>query len=202
MPMYRVRVDLGGFSGAPGLNTWWFKGDGATPADANIVGNRLQAFYEGVKPLLVTGMTITIPDEMDIFDEATAVLSGSLSMGGPFPATSGAGVQTTLSRATQLKTQFLTGRVSDGRRVAGGIYLGPIHSGAILSSGVIDPTDGEEVVDALSIFSDSLTGNVQHAVYRQPRLASAPGGARAGAGFYVIGYGYKPLPAVIRSRRD
>jgi hypothetical protein len=200
--MYRLRVNLGAFPGAPGLNTWWFKGSGAVTSDADQAGTAVRTFYEAVKGNVIAGMSIDIPSEFDTFDEATGVLSGSIVASGGFASVTGAGVQTTLSRATQMKLRFLTGAVSDGRRVAGGIFLGPLHSAALTGTGAINGTNGTAVVTALNALRVAMTGNLKHAVYRQPREATLELEARAGAGFPCTAYGYKALPGVLRSRRD
>lgn len=202
MPMYRLRVELGAFPGAGGLNTWWFKGDGGTTTDADQVGTALRAFYAAIDNALVNDMTVSIQPSLDTFDEATGVLSGAVAMTSAPAVVEGNGAGSSLSRASQLKLRFLTGSVSDGRRVAGGIYLGPSPAEAFSTDGQVQTTIRNAITTALGTFRDALTGNLQHAVYQQPRDASGGLPQRDGSGYLVTTYAVKTLPAVLRSRRD
>jgi hypothetical protein len=202
MPIYRLRVDLTGFAGAAGLNTWWFAGDGLTVDDANSIGVAVRNFYEAVKTRIVVGTTITPQASLDILDVATGQLAGTVNMSSAPGPTAASGTSAALSRATQLKLRFLTSVVSDGRYIQGGVFLGPASANPINSSGEVNSSDRSAITAALVTNLGGLLGNGTHAVYRQPRRNYKNLPDRDGSYGIVTGYEVKPLPAVLRSRRD
>jgi len=202
MPIYRLRVSLTGFAGAAGLNTWWFAGDGLTVDDANNIGSAVKAFYEAVKTRVVVGTTIAPDASLDILDVATGQLAGTVNMSSAPGVVSASGTSANLSRATQLKLRFLTSIVSDGRYIQGGIFMGPSSANPLNSSGEVNSTDRAAIVAALVTHIGGIVGNGNHAVYRQPRRNYKNLPDRDGSYGIVTGYEVKPLPAVLRSRRD
>lgn len=193
----RARVELTGFEGAPGLNTWHFLNGPLTQADADIVSGALFTFYQDVRDALVSQFEANAPLEVAEVDVATGQTTNvAVPTDTSWTVNPPVGGSNT-SRATQAKVRLLTGAFVNGRQVRGGIFLGPIGEGAMDTDGNISSSKRTAIVAAAGAMQTALTvGGIDLCVYSRPRNGQGGGTAR------VVSVDVAPRPAVLRSRRD
>lgn len=210
MAVVRVRCPLTGFSGGPGVNTWFiddaFIGGGDEPEQVGFALADLRAFYQSLRAGIQQDVTISFEPQVAVLDVPSGQVQQVItSESTPLPV-NGTGTSPT-SHATMVKTRLLTGVFSDGREIRGGPFIGPIGPNGIAGNGdltsqtVTDYTAAlNTLISALPIHGTSLQ------VYRRPRAADAgaspPVTARPGQKAAVVNAGVFPRPAVLRSRRD
>lgn len=195
--IHRCRVALTGFSGAPGLNTFWALGPGEAQAGQSELDDfmeQLEVMYTALRTNLTTGTNMSNAVEVDVFDVATGNLVDRMATGNVWTV-SGNSTNTSNSKATQAKFRYRTDRISNNRFVSGGIFFGPLAGNAIHTDGSIAGAFRSAVITAHDGLLD-IVGDLRLAVWQQPK----PG--KSGTFGYVQNVGVMPVPAVLRSRRD
>jgi hypothetical protein len=194
--IHRYRVALTGWNGAPGVNTLYIRFE-AIPfiEDVQGVADLIRTSYESLKDYYAQGVQIQVEPEVQVIDSATGTLvSGEAIVPG---AAITAAATASLSRATMMLARLNTDKVIEGRRLRGRIYLGPVANSAMSSDGSISAA----ARTAISTAFNGLVGAVG-----EGRLVvwHRPSGEGASDGDYgeVQTVSAKPLPAVLRSRRD
>ena len=121
----------GGVTGG-GLSTFYFQqGAIGMPAD-------VRAFFEAIKANIPAAVTVTVPNDGDIINDATGELSGSWS------EPSGGGITTgtftgDYAQGVGVRVKWLTGGIYRGRRVRGSTFLVPIGGALCGTNGQLDP---------------------------------------------------------------
>lgn len=211
MPIGQLRVEIGGFSGAPGQNTWHAGAsaaiddpNGLTATEVDVWVDALASFYGALQLWFKDGMTFTIPDEVESLNVASGKIEDVVAgTAGSRTVTISSSAETRPSNATMIKTRVRTGRYSDGREIRGGVYLGPINSSVLSQAALISPTPATDVENALQAYYDQLIlAGVFPFIYRRPRPASSPLGPRPGELGPWTSMSLWRTPAVLRSRRD
>ena len=198
--MYRVRYVSRGWTGGPGLNTFYF--NVTTDPD----GGEASAVAAGVRDFFGALLTNTFPvgwmgnilPAVDVIQDTDGELTGSF---GVTPGTDQAGSGTTEFGGTPLMMQLrlLTDDVVAGRRIQGRCFIGPVKEVAD-NGGQIGSTDAGNVTAAAVAELAPLA--VAQCVWRRPRKATAPGGARVGSRHIITGYDTPTKWAILKSRRD
>jgi len=201
-----LKANLSGFSGAPGVNSWFVVnvagGPGLDVTAANAAGTALRQFYTGVTTHLQDDVTVTIDPEVINLDDINGQPQGSVSMDASLPAVNGVGASPA-SHASMMKLRLRTVEYQDGRRIQGGPFIGPIHGGAIQDSGDLTSAAQTALTSAATdLLADFVAAGLAGIVWRRPRPASSPLGARDGSSALVTSVGVFSRPAVLRSRRD
>lgn len=200
--IHKFRVELAGFPGAPGVNTFYALapsqgvGTGATVDDFS---QQLKSFYTTLRSYLPAGMSMNGPSSADVLNVETGDLETRIPVATPWNETGGDASSAT-SRATMAKLRFLTDRVHRGRFLQGGIFFGPLTDGAISGAGAILPTFDNAVNTATQGLLD-IVGDLRLAVWSSPKEATANRPGSVGTYGYVQQVGVMPVPAVLRSRR-
>jgi hypothetical protein len=194
--MYRYRVNLGGWTGAPGLNTWYVR-FAALPiiADVQGVADLLRTGYDSLKGKFGTGYTVDIDPQVDVIEDTTGLLQSSTVITPPAQVV-GTDTGKQVSRATHILARLNTDSVINGRRLKGRIFLGPISSSGMDLNGQITAATMASVSTAFSGLIDLVGGRL--VVWHRP---SSAGSADGDSGF-VQSVTCKPVPATLRSRRD
>lgn len=190
--VYKFEVELGGFAGAPGLNSWFF-GSPAGPIDVTTMGEievALVALYENFRTYMASGVTYTLAPAAKVFDAESGDLVGAHPLEG-FSA-SATGSNGDASRASQVKLQLITGAVVNNRFVRGGCYMGPINSNATENDGTIE----SDVKMGLQTAVTNLILAGPLVVWHRPK--NGAGGQLC----EVLSVSVMDVPAVLRSRRD
>ena len=203
MTSYRFKVVLGGWQGAPGVNTYYarFTGGVGTP-EAQSFATQLAGVYNTYKGYLVPGFTANVASDVDEIDEETGNITNVLTITPPAQVT-GTGIGGQIPRSTMLKWRFRTDLVHNGALVRGGNFLGPLDAASITSTGQLVPALVALAPTAWAGMLD-VVGDGRLVVYSRPVKKQIPGGPapRVGASGYVQSVSTDPVPAVLRSRRD
>lgn len=202
MTLHRVQVELTGWNGAPGINTFHCEAAAPDlpPGDLGNFADALEAMYTGIRSLLVPGVTARLLPEAPVIDEATGQIIEGAAVD-PWTVTAETGGTTSLSRATMIKVRYTTGTWADGRQIRGGIYLGPVDQQALDTDGSI-PAAVREAVTAAHAQMFETGDHADLVVYRRPRRGHPTLPDRPGKLAVVTAVDAMPLPAVLRSRRD
>lgn len=195
MAIFEFRVEIGGFPGAPGINTFFGKDDGDLGQGIGNFKDGLQSMYTALKAFAVSGVTWSIIPACKVLDPANGDLLDVQPFNGWTVTASGTDSKT--SRATQAKFQFLTDKIVRNRLVRGGIFFGPLNDDTIDTAGNIDPGFEPAVQSAFSGLLD-VAGDMRMVVWSRPKV-SAP--IQPGDFGFVQQVTVWDLPAVLRSRR-
>jgi len=194
--MHRFRVRLGGWTGAPGLNTWYMRYPAPIiPDDLAADAVLLRTAYDALKGKLAQGVTVDIDPIVDQLNDSTGTLTGSVAITPPAQVV-GTDTGRQLSRATMVLARLNTDAIVDGRRLRGRIFLGPAGSSCLDTNGQVTAATVTAVSSAFAGLLDVVAGRI--VVWHRP---TSPGGSDGTTGF-VQNVGCKPVPAVLRSRRD
>lgn len=194
MAIMRVRFQITGLEGLPGLHTTYWTGASSTPiqADATDVAARVRAFWNSLASTIASGTLINPVQGVDILNEATGALVGGLTSG-TLATVSGTGTGS-LPSATMLLLKLQTGVVINGRRLQGRSFIGPV--GTPSNSGG-NPTGAANtaLLTAAAFFNSGATAST-YVVW------SRPTNGLNGVTAPVASYGTNTEFAVLRSRRD
>lgn len=199
----KVTVDLDGFVGAPGSNTWWFADTDDTWAtsDWEDIADWLEEYYLSLNPVLAQGVFWRLDDKATVYDALTGKAELDLFLEGFPPSGSGTGTENKLSRACSMYVYTASAEYVEGRRIRGGAYIGPMASEGIDDQGRVSAA-------ALSANRAGWLANpprtgLSHAVYRRP-VKEKPGvPGRAGLAYTAPNPVTQRGPiAMLASRRD
>lgn len=195
--LYRTRVVLTGWEGAPGLNTFmWSQGTlpEVTPADVSAWHQDIADAYVAARDYLANGITFQVQADVDVIDEETGNVIGIvIAEDGAVGDSATPSAGSALSRATQAIVAAQSDVWQNGRRLAGRIFFGPLGEAAFGSDGLLTTTAAGDIGGA---FGNLNTGTgPRWAIYSRPK----PGQV----GYYgdVVNVTCRRSPGVLRSRR-
>jgi len=199
--IYRSRIALTGWPGAPGVNTiYWTKGTLSTVGPTEVANwhQDLADAWEIFGGYCVDNWTLTVQAQVDVLDVESGELVDIVISDAAEPTWSQTtAVDSALSRASQLVVALYTDQFFAGRRLAGRTFLGPINTEAFTEDGEINSTCISAVSDAANAIN-SGTGP-RWAIYSRPKTGA---GAHVGRYGDIVNAVCRPFPAVLRSRRD
>lgn len=195
--MMRVRVTQTGYTGGPGLMTFYFQ-SAATPgtAEATEVCQRVQAFCTTASSAWFTAVSSQVSGQVDLLDPGTGILTGSIIVTSPTAVAGSGGANNTAISTAALLTHN-TSTVVGGRRLKGRTFISPLSTSALTAAGLITST----LVTALGnaggkLGTVILTSGVNPVVWHRPKSGSG------GLAVSTAGWSASNKPAVLRSRRD
>lgn len=182
----RYRVGWTGFTGSPGVSTFYFFG-AVDPAGS------LHAMFDAIKARFPNTVTWSFPAQGDTIDDSTGQLNGSFSSAGAASVTgTDAGVYSAPSGAV---IRWSTGTIIGGRRVSGHTFLVPLAGSAYQGDGTISTTPLGDIQTAVNTWLGTTAGLAQ-VIFRRP-------GSTGGAGHVAVTSAVVPDEAVVlRSRRS
>lgn len=195
--LYRVRVTLGGWLGAPGLATHYFLEDGS-PADTAIeraqdCADRVRAGWVPIAAKQPGIWTCDVQSTVDVLNADTGALIASHSV--TAPASLGGTEGTKFGPAAAgLCVNWLTGAFIAGRRLRGRTFISPVNDGVDANGTPTAP----HVAAALAMYpilSEHDTGFPLFAVWHRP-VSGAGGAAHP-----VTGTTCRDVYSVLTSRR-
>jgi hypothetical protein len=186
----RVRFSWTGFTGAPGVSTFFAD-------DAAAVIGPLRAFFTSVAGYLPSSVHIDSPTDGDIIDDATGALTGTYSH---------AAGTTLIGTASDFYAgpvgaciNWITGVVLDGHRVKGRTFLVPLTLDGYDSDGTLADAYRTGLQTAVGVLLADAAGHLK--IWHRPLHATLSHGARAGGSATVVAAQVPDLAAVLRSRR-
>lgn len=192
--MLRVRTALNGWTGGPGLSTFYFD-PGVTTVDAAMVTGvtgRVRSYFDAWKAYMPTANTAQVESVADIIDFTTGNLLGQVSAGAaPAIVVGSGGVQGPAFACAvgRLTTNSFIG----GKRLRGRTYAGPLAA-PFTDSTVPEGGLLAAVQNGLVLLNTSGGGPVL-VVWHRP--VGGAGGAIAG----VINTSTSPTYGILKSRR-
>lgn len=204
--MMRVRAVVSGWSGGPGLSTFYFTDATEGLAEAGHCVTRVRAALVAIAQWLPNSCSYQISPDVDIVNPIDGKVTDTLSGGtsAPVVGTSAGSsfLPTPVAGVIRLKTStFLA-----GRRLQGRIFISPMATATNTAAGIplsTLPLDAEAFIQALL---DTGSTSPLSVIWRRPRkakpLAVPPVTARDGATGRLTSGSFKPTWGVLRSRRQ
>lgn len=162
--LQRIRCELTGTTALPGVAT--FYSEVAVPSAVADVA----AFWDDVKALLPTGLTVTIPGSGDVIDDTDGALVGTWSEGSDTQV-----VGTTNSpyaAGVGARVIWRTNGVRNRRRVRGSTFLCPLVVGCYDSQGTLDASQ----LTTISTAAGVLASGGQLRIWSRPTTPTAADG--------------------------
>lgn len=196
MAIMRVRAVITGVLGLPGVHTTYWTGASSSPvtADATDVVARVRAFWDSFKANMGPGVVIAPNNNVDVLDQATGALQGSLA-GGSVASVAATGA-TLLPFQTMMLLKLGTGVVVNGRRLQGRSFIGPLAASTNTGGNVVAAAN-TALTTAAASFNSGATSSAL-VVWHRPSGSPPSGGTTA----VVTTYNTSTVFAVLRSRRD
>lgn len=196
MSIMRVRATLEGLNGLPGLHTTYWNGTTATPTsgDADDCVDRVRAFWNSFAGFLADGMVVTPSGTVDVIQEGTGALVGSLPASTTSVVSTGG---TAAPLATMMLLKYQTADIVNGRRLQGRSFIGPLEA-TVNTGGFVAAAANTALLTAAAFLSTGGATASELVVWHRPS-AVAPSGGSVGV---VTGFDTSLNFAVLRSRRD
>lgn len=175
-----------GFPGGPGVSTFY----ATDPLSA--VGP-LHTFFDAVKALLPTDVSIQVPGQGDEIDDGTGDLVGSWTTTAPAVVT-GTSVAV-YSAPNGMCVDWLTGAVRGKRRLQGRTFIVPVTTAHF-------QTNGQPDASAISTVQTAGNALVASASSAGLRIWGRPNQTSAGTSSLITGARVPTFWVVLRSRRD
>jgi hypothetical protein len=185
----RIPVVWSGFSGGPGVNTFY-----SDVADVDIATTALHTFYEAIDTFIPDVVDINVPGSGDTISDSSGILTGTWTATAT-PAQVNGGATGTYAAPVGAVVNWLTSAIVDGRRLQGKSFIVPLTDAAFDSDGSIVSgflTTLRNAAAALAATADSIK------VWHRPTDPGPSGGSSAA----VTSSRVPDLAAVLRSRRD
>lgn len=205
--IYRVRAASQGWTGGPGLNTFYFRDDAGTGAPSGAAAllcvNRVRtAMFDG-RTMYPNGWSCQVAGQVDVLEATTGELVAELNVAVPAVVT-GTLTDGWGAIPTMMLLRLKTDIINDGRRISGRAFLGPV--GRVLDTDGSPQTAAAGTANAVGVaLLDTGATVVYPVVWRRPRLAvEGPPEvtARAGMSARITSTNVPDKFAVLRSRRD
>ena len=179
------------FRGEPGFTNFYFQAVDSDSRDS--AAAKVRTFFDSIKGVLPTNVTVTSNAEVNHYDEATGVLSDVLPIDDiPTPVVGTGG--TTYSAASGAVINWLTTGVVGNRLLRGRTFIVPITTSA-------NDTQGDLGTAALATLRNAA--NAFHTgIVDKPYVWSRPTATRAGVAHPITSSRVPDLGATLRSRRD
>lgn len=205
--IHRVRAVSTGWTGAPGLNTFYFKNAilQTTPEeDAQLGADRVRAAMFELVNTFPQGHICTVDPVVDFINDENGELVESFGVTPPAP-TNGIAVSGFQGIALMLLASWRTGGVVQGRRVSGRAFIGPVAEQQD-TNGSPNADQRIKLAQFGAAMLDKGISGPDLVVWSRPKyvqpLADPPVLVRAGSSHVVTSMTSSDKYAVLRSRRD
>lgn len=204
--MKRVRVVLSGWTGGPGLSTFYFAGSETAPEAEDDV-TRVQTAITAAAVIWPSSITAQVSNVVDVINPVNGALTDSFTVTTQDPIPGEQAPSDIAPPVCAILLRLQTGTFSDGSRIQGRTFFSPI-------AGLFAETDGtphSTALDAVQACGDELIdpglGESTLVVWRRERLADPdhlphPVTHRDGSAALVTSTSVADKFAVLRSRRD
>lgn len=198
--MYRVRAVGSGWTGAPGLATFYFRGASpsiTTAGEALEAAKRVRAYFVAAAANTASTVSWDVSESVDVIQDTDGGLGFGYAVAAQttVPGTTGTRID---SPNTAIVGQLLTSSIVRGRRVRGRTYYSPIADGISDSSG--NPASGAvtAATAGLTALSTTITTAITPVVWSRPIALTST----AGLACDVTGASVYSRFGTLRSRRD
>lgn len=194
--MLRVRVAINGFTGGPGLSTFYF----LTPLENAAAATRVLGYvHEGIifgyPGFLPNSVSLQVSGDVDVLSAVSGDITNTLSLASP-AVVQGTGGEAIAPPAVAALLQLRTTTFLAGRRIRGRSFISPLAGAAVTSDGLLS----NAAVAGFKLGGTSLLAGLEAGdswvVWHRPKLNI--GGSAAP--ITAVSVPFKL--AVLRSRRD
>lgn len=128
--LLRIRTELNGWSGGPGLSTFYFDPGVVTIDAAMITGvtGRVRSYFDAWKAYMPTTNSAQVSAVADILDFATGALQGQVSAGSAPSNVIGTGLGGNGPAFVCAVGRLVTNSFIGGKRLRGRTYAGPLSA--------------------------------------------------------------------------
>lgn len=196
-----VRSNWSGATGGPGLTQMaisFAAGASWTSSNAQSAVDAVRKFWDAQKAQLPNELSIQVQGTVDLYDQNSALLTGSVSAATvPLPV---AGLSTSsYAGGVGYRFTWATGSINRGRRVVGKTYVVPAASSMFDVDGTLQATNKSGMqVAGQTLLTDLSAAGGQLVVWSRPR----PIGTGGGLIFAVASCQIADKTAILRNRRD
>jgi phage FluMu protein gp41 len=192
----RVRTVLSGWTGGPGLQTFYFNVvDPDTAAVQDCVDGVRVWWLTYASVLLYNGASALTDPEVDVIDHTTGQVTDTIVCSAPLVVTGNGGTSLTSPALAGLVRLRTNGFIA-GRRVQGKIFVSPMASNSVEASGLM--VEARRV-----IFEEGMeTLKSQTSLSGYPVVWSRPRVGLAGSMHAITSSSAAAKIAVLKSRRD
>ena len=194
--MMRARVTFSGWTGGPGLSTFYFLSPLEDTAAATAILARVQAYLTSVRTLIPPAVTMNASGLVDCLDAETGQVTNTIAIADPAGIAGTANPTDFAPLSVAANGSLLTSTFIAGRRVRGRTYISPLGSTSFNSTGFITTAKAGDVVTALGILKGTGSPAQELVVWHRPK--SGAGGSMAP----VTAVACPQKPATLKSRRD
>lgn len=194
--MLRVRFTSVGWSGGPGLGTFYFDPIGQDVTTASLCVDRVQTYLGYLQSLTPPAVTYTVSGLVDRMDPANGEISETYDGGARTSVVGTANPTAFAPLAVAGNGSLLTSTFVRGHRVRGRSYVSPLASGCMDSAGQFTAAKKAVLVTGLTHLWEDMSKDPPLVVWHRPSDAG-PGSAAP-----VTGVAVPDKLAVLRSRRD
>jgi len=193
----RVRVAWSGFTGAPGVSTFYATAGGTLVP-------QLHSFFDAIKAYFPIAMHINCETSGDSIESTTGELTGQW-VGGAFAGITGT-VGTTWAAPSGVLVRWDSATILGGRRLRGHTFLVPLVTSIYDTNGQVSAAVQGVIQTAATALVTASAGNM--VVYQRERAAKAADGSRKavtqrdGSFGPVTASRVSLVPAILSSRRD
>lgn len=204
--MLRIRTELTGFTGGPGLSTMYYECATENAAAAIRCQQYVHNWFGAVAgQLLCNSVTWKVKPEVDLLDPANGEVSNVFTDGTAHTATGGGGTSYA-PLATAALFRFMTSTWANGRNLKGRSYISPMASAAVGTNGELHATVKTAVEADLVTWQQGMTEGDIPVVWSRPITADPealpPIEGRAGSTGNINAITIRSKLAVLTSRRD
>jgi hypothetical protein len=203
--MMRVRTALSGWTGGPGLSTFYFQDlISENDAAAELAAGRVHAFWTAVAAVHPDGFSAQVDSSVDVLNAEDGELVSSVN-GGTQAVIVGTITAADFQPAqTAVHIAWRTGDVRDigngAHKVKGGSFIGPLANNQTASEGVLVATAKVILDAAAEELRDNGTSTVAMVVWARP-VSSDPTDP-PGSAHLVNGHKTQSVFAHLKSRRQ
>lgn len=194
--MLRVRTVGQGWTGAPGLTTFYFDSADTSPAAILALVTRVRQYFVSTAPIFHNTTTWTTDPEVAELDPATGAQVASFVASASPASVVGTGGASIGPPMTMILLRLITSTFISGRKLQGHTNVGPVADGVIQGDGTPATASLATVVAAGGVLLDLGGASPDLLVWHRP-----VGGAGGSTGS-VVGVACPDKFAVLRSRRD
>lgn len=191
----RIRTELNGWSGGPGLSTFYFDPGVVTIDAAMVTGvtGRVRQYFDAWKAYMPTGNTAQVSSVADILDFVNGSLVGQVSAGAAPSVVTGSGLGGQGPAFCCAVGRLVTNSFINGKRLRGRTYAGPLS--ANFTDSLVPEGGLTAAVQAGLVLMNTSGGGPALVVWHRP--VGGSGGAIAG----VVNTSVSTAFGVLKSRR-
>ena len=190
--MNRVRCVWANWAGAPGYSNFYMDTSVTDPTP-------IRTFFEAIKTMFPTGLTISVPGSGDQINELTGTIIGAWSGTVPALVTATGGVGNYTGCAGG-QVQWQTTSVVAGRRPLAKTFLVPLYGTKYDTNGSLDNTAVSTIQTAAAALVTAMSPNLR--IWARPFAGTATKAARVGSSVPVTSARVQDMSVSLRSRRQ